>query len=72
MKNGKGELLFNKSVTEMLIENKVLDINIFNGVADPIHLNDIEPAFENSEYWKDIIGSDGDYNLAVEETGEIF
>jgi len=27
---------------------------------------------ENSEYWKDIIGSDGDYNLAVEETGEIF
>ena len=50
--NKKGELLFNKSVTEMLIENKVLDINIFNGVADPIHLNDIEPAFENSEYWK--------------------
>tara|TARA_R110002051_G_scaffold320215_1_gene405256 strand:+ start:935 stop:1930 length:996 start_codon:yes stop_codon:yes gene_type:complete len=27
---------------------------------------------ENSEYWKDIIGSDGDYNLAVEDTGEIF
>lgn len=27
---------------------------------------------ENSNYWKTIIGSDGDYNLAVEETGEIF
>jgi hypothetical protein len=27
---------------------------------------------ENSSYWKDIIGSDGDYNLAVEETGELF
>jgi len=27
---------------------------------------------ENSNYWKDIIGSDGDYNLAVEETGELF
>lgn len=27
---------------------------------------------ENSDYWKTIIGSDGDYNLAVEETGEIF
>ena len=27
---------------------------------------------EHSEYWKNIIGSDGDYNLAVEDTGEIF
>ena len=27
---------------------------------------------ENSDYWKNIIGSDGDYNLAVEDTGEIF
>ncbi len=26
----------------------------------------------NSEYWKKIIGSSGDYNLAVEDTGELF
>jgi len=27
---------------------------------------------ENAEYWKNIIGSEGDYNLAVEDTGELF
>ena len=27
---------------------------------------------ENANYWKEIIGSDGDYNLAVEDTGELF
>lgn len=50
--NKKGEILFNKSVTEILIENKIFDINIFNGTTDPVHLNDIEPALQNSQYWK--------------------
>tara|TARA_R110002167_G_scaffold70431_3_gene198468 strand:- start:988 stop:1998 length:1011 start_codon:yes stop_codon:yes gene_type:complete len=27
---------------------------------------------ENSEYWGKLIGSEGDYNLAVEDTGELF
>ena len=27
---------------------------------------------ENANYWKEIIGSAGDYNLAVEDTGELF
>jgi hypothetical protein len=26
---------------------------------------------ENSEYWKNVIGSESDYNLAVEDTGEL-
>ena len=52
-----GKILFNKSVTELMIENKLIsDANIFeNGEDfrfDPIHLNDIEPALEDGKYWK--------------------
>ena len=47
-----GKILFNKSVTEILIENNLIDQNIFNQNLDPIHLNDIEPAFNDTEYWK--------------------
>ena len=48
--NTQGQILFNKSVVEILIENKLVDINIFS-FGDPIHLNDIEPAFTNTKYW---------------------
>jgi len=48
----EGKILLNKSVIEILIENKHLDMNIFNGYDDPIHLNDIEPALSNTKYWK--------------------
>ena len=50
--NTDGKILFNKSVTEILIENKLVDMNIFNTRSDPIHLNDIEPALSNTQYWK--------------------
>ncbi len=50
--NIDGEILFNKSVTEILIENNLVDTNIFSYGRDPIHLNDIEPAFTNTRYWK--------------------
>ena len=50
--NKKGEILFHKSITEFLIENKIFDINMFRGGTDPIHLNDIQPALQNSRYWK--------------------
>lgn len=50
--NEDGEILFNKSIIEILVENNLLDMNIFNGNTDPIHLNDIEPAISNTEYWK--------------------
>ena len=55
--NINGKILFNKSVTEILIENSIIPENFaFNtssqGNIDPIHLNDVEPAFNNTEYWK--------------------
>ena len=59
--NTKGKVLFNKSVTEILIENNIFPNNFALAAAmnttpekeiDPIHLNDIEPAFTDTKYWK--------------------
>ena len=58
--NTNGKILFNKSITEILIENKIMDQNnklsLNNNLntiqQDPIHSNDIEPAFINTNYWK--------------------
>ena len=55
--NSNGKILFNKSVTEILIENKIFPENIainsyLSGEKDPIHLNYIEPALADTEYWK--------------------
>ena len=51
--NTDGEILFNKSITEILIENNLIDENIINRNGnDPIHLNYIEPVFTSAEYWK--------------------
>ena len=51
-----GEILVNKSVIEILIENKIIQDNfVLNsyllGEEDPLHLNDIEPVLQDSEYW---------------------
>tara|TARA_Y100000768_G_scaffold115279_1_gene85078 strand:+ start:6433 stop:7698 length:1266 start_codon:yes stop_codon:yes gene_type:complete len=55
--NVNGKILFNKSVTEILIENEIIPNNFaFNSYLskeyDPIHLNDIEPVFSDTKYWK--------------------
>jgi hypothetical protein len=50
--NSDGKILYKKSIIEILIENKIVDINIFLSGMDPIHLNDIEPSFSDTEYWK--------------------
>ena len=55
--NTDGKILYNKSISEILIENKIVSKNfVFNsslsGELDPIHLNDIEPTFSDTEYWK--------------------
>ena len=50
--NTDGDILFNKSITELLIENNIIDKNIFHSGDDPIHSNDIEPALSTSNYWK--------------------
>ena len=55
--NINGKILFNKSVTQILIENNIFANNFaltssLSNQLDPIHLNDIEPAFTNTLYWK--------------------
>ena len=55
--NTDGIILFNKSVAEILIENNIVSNNHAQGLssiyaADPLHLNDIEPAFSDTQYWK--------------------
>ena len=47
----EGKILFIKSVSEILIENKIKDLKLLD-VFDPIHLNDIQPAKFDSPYWK--------------------
>ena len=55
--NTDGKILYNKSVTEILIENNIVADNFalttsLSNQLDPIHLNDIEPAFTDTEYWQ--------------------
>lgn len=53
--NIDGEVIYKKSVTEMLLENGYQ--GLLWGVGpdayefDPIHLNDIQPVFTKSKYW---------------------
>ena len=69
--NTDGQILFNKSVTEILIENKIVPKNFalnsfLSKVHDPIHLNDIEPALSDSEHWKQ-----GDVFLSIRDQNAI-
>ena len=55
--NTDGKILYNKSITEILIENNIVADNFAHtssllNAKDPIHLNDIEPAFTDTEYWQ--------------------
>lgn len=49
-----GETLFTKSILELLIENGYERLLLGKGQfnSDPLHLNDIQPALSDSEYWK--------------------
>ena len=55
--SGFGEMLYEKSVAQIFIENG-LEYLIFsvngssNFIADPIHLNDIQPVNFDGNYWK--------------------
>ncbi len=47
-----GNILYEKSVTEILIENNLFELVLSSYYGnDPIHLNDIEPVNFNSDYW---------------------
>ena len=62
-----GNILYIKSVSEILLENKIIGDRIFfNIFSDPIHLNDIEPALSDSDYWKK-----GDIFLSIRHQSSI-
>ena len=66
-----GNILFRKSVTEILIENNVVPESfVFNNYLsnqiDPIHLNDIEPTFQDTKYW-----NKGDLFISLREQNVI-
>jgi hypothetical protein len=48
-----GEILYDKPIIDILIDNGYLDLLLAKGqiMNDPIHLNDIQPALESSEFW---------------------
>ena len=53
--NLNGEIVFLKSISELLYEKRIFkESNIFsaNHLSDPIHLNDIEPTFNTTQYWE--------------------
>ena len=49
-----GDVLFEKSVIQILKDNDLYDLIFKNGnyEFDPIHLNDVQPALTDSDYWK--------------------
>lgn len=66
-----GKILYSKSILEILIENKILPNNFalnsyLSDEKDPIHLNDIEPAFTDSKHWKK-----GDLFLSIRDQSAI-
>ena len=65
--NTDGEILFNKSVIGLLIDNQIFLDDLQNSKnIDPIHLNDIEPVLNNSNYWKK-----GDLFLSIRSQNSI-
>lgn len=64
-----GNVLYSKSVTEILIENQLINrmYTYDQYITDPIHLNDIEPVRTDSEYWMkgDVFLSLGHLNMVL-------
>ena len=52
----EGKILFEKSVSQIFIDNSLeyllFSVGDMKFVADPIHLNDIQPVNYDSQYWK--------------------
>ena len=65
----EGKLLYKKSITDILLENgyRGLLFGIGPMEKDPLHLNDIQPALTNSEYWQK-----GDLLLSIRNKSTIF
>ena len=53
--SSKGKIIYEKSVSQILIDNNMSYILFSNGNSisdDPIHLNDIQPVNFDGEFWK--------------------
>ena len=50
----EGTKLFEKSITQILIDNGLRHLIVGTGSVndDPIHANDVEPVFEDGKHWK--------------------
>lgn len=70
-----GEILFNKSISEILMENGYKSFvygyqtnwDKYTGYPDPIHLNDIEPVLHDGLYWKK-----GDLFISIRNKSLVF
>lgn len=47
-----GEILYRKSVFDILMEGNIVKYNQIYIDNDPFHLNDIQPVLEDGDYWK--------------------
>lgn len=65
----EGKLLFQKSVTDILLENgyRGLLFGIGPMERDPLHLNDIQPALSTTEYWQK-----GDLMVSIRNKSTVF
>jgi len=63
----KGEVLFKRSLSEILVENGYLGLLGVGKDLDPIHLNDIQPALSDSKYWKK-----GDLLISLRQRSTVF
>ena len=49
-----GRILFHKSITKILTENNLSNYLLKSAVIrDPLHINDVEPAFKSTQYYKE-------------------
>lgn len=65
----EGEVLFKKSVDDILLENNLAGLLYGAGEFenDPVHVNDIQPALSDSKYWKK-----GDLLISMRNKSTIF
>ncbi len=62
-----GEILFNKSITELLRENGLTSYLLKSGnMSDPIHTNDVEPALKTTPYY-----NEGDVLVSAKQLSSI-
>ena len=50
--NQDGDILFSKSIVELLAENNIFYESDIFMASEPIHLNDIEPVLKDGKFWK--------------------